>query len=130
MVGRPRLPSVRCMPDVHTVFRIIDAKDAPEFAALFARSGSMTFGNADPMVGPDAIAAGIGSFFAAIAALRHRVEHTWSVGADTITQVEVCYARLDGKEVTLPGVSIWRVDTDDSFVDYRVFIDQAPLFAA
>lgn len=130
MTGRPWLPSVRCMPDVHSVFRIIDAEDAAGFAALFARSGSMTFGNADPMVGPDAIAAGIGSFFTSIEALRHRVERTWAVGADTITQVEVRYTRLDGKQVTLPGVSIWSVDAGDAFVDYRVFIDQAPLFAA
>jgi hypothetical protein len=118
------------MPDVHSVFRIIDAEDAAGFAALFARSGSMTFGNAHPMVGPDAIAAGIGSFFAAIAALRHRVQRTWAVGADAITQVEVRYTRLDGREVTLPGVSIWSVDADDAFVDHRVSIDQAPLFAA
>ncbi|HEX4247916.1 MAG TPA: hypothetical protein VH008_08600 [Pseudonocardia sp.] len=39
------------------------------------------------------------------------------------------YTRLDGGEVTVPAVSIWRVDDDGLIVDYRVFVDQAPLFA-
>lgn len=117
------------MPTAESVFRIVDAKDAAGFAALFARSGRMTFANADPMVGPDAIAEGIASFFTAIESLRHRLVNVWTIGADTVVEVEVLYTRLDGKEISLPGVAIWRVDADDRFIAYRVYIDQAPLFA-
>jgi hypothetical protein len=42
----------------------------------------------------------------------------------------VTYLRLDGKEVSVPAVTIWEVDEAGLITDLRVFIDQAPLFAA
>lgn len=96
--------------------------DPAETVALLADDARMTFGNAEPLVGHDAIVGGAQAFFAAI-------RNVWTVGADTIAETDVTYTRHDGKDVTIPVVSIWRVDVDDRIVDYRVFYDVAPVFA-
>ena len=41
----------------------VDNKDAAGFAAAFTETGSLRFGNADPIVGRDAIEAAIAHFF-------------------------------------------------------------------
>lgn len=56
--------------------------------------------------------------------------HEWQVGATTIAETEVTYSRVDGKEVSLPAVSIWSTREDGLIVDYRVFVDIAPVHAA
>jgi len=111
------------------VFTIVDTADAVGFSQLFAPNARLIFGNAEPMVGPDAIAAGIGAFFNSILALRHEVVAEWNVGPDTITTLRVTYTRLDGTAVTIPTASIWSVGSDGLIEHYQVFFDITPLFA-
>ena len=39
------------------------------------------------------------------------------------------YTRKDRQAVTVPAVTIFRTDDDDLIEDYRIFVDQSPLFA-
>jgi ketosteroid isomerase-like protein len=117
------------MPDARTTFAAVDALDVEALAALFAEDGRLVFGNREPLVGREAMIAGNKAFFELVRGLRHRLLNEWTVGADTIAETDVTYTRLDGKEVTVPAVSIWRVDGEGLIVDYRIFVDQAPLFA-
>jgi ketosteroid isomerase-like protein len=117
------------VPSAQTVFRAVDSMDPAAFVRLLAEDARMRFGNADPLVGHEAITAGATAFFGAIQKLRHAISTVWTVGADTIAETDVTYTRHDGKEVTIPVVSIWRVGVDDRIVDYRVFFDVAPVFA-
>jgi ketosteroid isomerase-like protein len=119
------------MPDqrIEEVFRIVDAMDAAGFADLFSDDGTATFANAEPMAGRAAIRAGIGGFFGSIAGLRHRIVRTWQVRADTVAETVVTYRRLDGREVSVPAVSIWHTTPDGRIDDYRIFVDLAPLYA-
>jgi hypothetical protein len=111
------------------VFAAVDAMKAEAFAEFFAESGRMVFGNAEPMVGRAAIAAGVGGFFSSIQGLRHELVNEWSVDASTIVESLVTYRRLDDKTVTVPGVSIWRRGDDGLIEDYRIYVDLAPLYA-
>jgi len=117
------------MPDARTIFAAVDAHDIAAFDAMFADDGRFVFGNREPLVGREAVIAGNVAFFQLIRGLRHQLRNEWTFGADTIAETDVTYTRLDGKEVTVPAVSIWRVDDEGLIVDYRIFIDQAPLFA-
>ncbi|SDL41574.1 nuclear transport factor 2 family protein [Nonomuraea jiangxiensis] len=116
--------------EVRHVFRIVDRFEPDEFVKLLAEDATMVFANAEPMVGHEAVAAGLRAFFATIGGLRHRIVRDWRVGADTIAQTEVTYRRLDGGDVSLPAVTIWTTRDDGLISDYRVFIDLAPLYAA
>ncbi|UBU17098.1 nuclear transport factor 2 family protein [Nonomuraea gerenzanensis] len=114
---------------IRRVFEVVDSFDAEAFARLLAEDATLVFANAEPLVGRAAIAAGIGEFFGTIGGLRHRVIRTWEAGDDSIAETEVTYRRLDGKDVTVPAVSIWRTRSDGLITDYRIYIDLAPVYA-
>ncbi|WP_345561808.1 nuclear transport factor 2 family protein [Nonomuraea rosea] len=115
---------------VRHVFQTVDTFDPDAFARLLAEDATLVFGNAEPMAGREAIAAGLRAFFATIGGLRHRIVRNWQAGADTIAETEVTYRRLDGKDVSVAAVSIWRTGGDGLISDYRVFIDLAPVYAS
>ncbi|MEO3873486.1 nuclear transport factor 2 family protein [Nonomuraea sp. B12E4] len=116
--------------EVRRVFQTVDSFEPDEFVKLLAEDATLVFGNAEPMVGHEAITIGLRAFFATIGGLEHRVVREWRVGADTIAETEVTYRRLDGGEVSLAAVSIWQTRDDGLISDYRIFIDLAPLYAA
>lgn len=112
------------------VFALVDANDATAFSRLFTARGHLRFANNEPMTGPDEIEAGVKAFLSTIRGLRHTVVNEWIHGADTVVELSVDYDRLDGREVTIPVVSIWHVDDTSGLIDdYRVFFDLAPVFA-
>jgi ketosteroid isomerase-like protein len=112
------------------LFAAVDTKEAAAFGAFLAEDARLTFGNAEPLFGREAIVAGIGAFFATIDGLRHRIINQWYAGADTVAETDVTYQRLDGKSVTVPAVSIWRTRPDGLIEDYRIFVDLAPVYAS
>ena len=112
------------------LFAAVDTKDAEAFGAFLADDARLTFGNAEPLLGAEAIVAGIGAFFSTIDGLRHRIVNQWYADAETVAETEVTYQRLDGKSVTVPAVSIWRTREDGLIDDYRIFVDLAPVYAA
>ncbi|MEU8146832.1 nuclear transport factor 2 family protein [Nonomuraea sp. NPDC048901] len=112
------------------VFQVVDTFDPDKFAQLLTEDATLVFGNAEPTVGRAAIAAGLRTFFSTIGGLRHRIVRSWQVDADTIAETEVTYRRLDGKDVSVAAVSIWRTRDDGLISDYRIFIDLAPVYAA
>ncbi|MBF4571861.1 nuclear transport factor 2 family protein [Herbiconiux sp. VKM Ac-1786] len=113
----------------HDVFAAIDANKSAEFAELFTPTGRFTFANGDPMVGPEAIKGGVEYFYTTIKGLRHQVVQEWTVGHDTIVELSVSYDRHDGGNVTIPVTTIWSVDDEGRFEDYRIFGDLTPVYA-
>jgi ketosteroid isomerase-like protein len=110
------------------LFADIDRMDATAFASYFADHGVLRFANADEVRGRGAIEAVIAGFFGTIKGLSHRILGHWDVGDTTIIQAEVTYTRTDDGQVTLPAAVIFRRD-GDLIVDYRIYIDQTPLYA-
>jgi hypothetical protein len=112
------------------LFADIDTMDAKLFASHLSENGVLRFGNAPVVEGREAIEEAIAGFFTTIAALRHELVEQWDVDGATIVEVEVTYTRLDGAQVTLPAVVIMRRSGDSELIDdYRIFIDQGPLYA-
>ncbi|RSN01160.1 nuclear transport factor 2 family protein [Nonomuraea sp. WAC 01424] len=113
---------------VRRVFSTVDSFDPDKFAQLLAEDASFVFGNAEPVVGREAVAAGLRTFYSTIGGLRHRIVRGWQVEGDTIAETEVTYQRLDGKEAAVVAVSIWRTRDDGLISDYRIFADLAPVY--
>lgn len=117
-------------PDfIRDVFARVDSFDPARFAEIFAAEGTMVFANGDPMVGPAAVEQGVGGFFSTINGLSHRLLAEWHDGGASVAQLETTYDRQDGKQVTVPVVSIIRRRDDGLVDDYRVFFDIAPVYA-
>lgn len=117
------------MPEARAVFQLVDSRDAHALVEMMAEDATMVFGNGEPLHGRDAILAANDAFMSTVQGVRHSIRNEWTVDDATIADTEVTYTRLDGKEVTIPVVSIWRVRDDGLINDYRVFLDLAPVFA-
>jgi hypothetical protein len=107
---------------------VVDSLDAGGFARRFHPAGQLIFGNADPVVGPEAIEENCAQFYQSLRGMSHRIVNEWNVGADTIVELSVTYTRLDGATVTIPATTIWTVDPDGRIQSYRVMVDLAPVF--
>jgi ketosteroid isomerase-like protein len=110
------------------VFAVIDARDTAGFVALLTPDAQFRFGNAPTVVGAEAIAATVSSFFAAIASCRHRLIRTWSGSSGVVCEGEVTYIRHDRTAVTVPFANVFEL-RGTLIAVYRIFIDNSPLFS-
>jgi uncharacterized protein (TIGR02246 family) len=120
------------MPTSHQVqeaFRAVDEMRLDDFAELFTPDGSMTFGNGEPSVGPDACRTALAGFYQHLAGVRHELRGAWIVDDVSINEAIVHYTMKDGSDVPLPVTSILRW-SGDRVREWRIYMDAAPAFAA
>lgn len=110
------------------VFKAVDDLDAKRFSDYFAEDGVFVFGNADPVKGRAAIAEYVKNFLSMIRGSVHDLSDVWRIDGNIITRLRVTYTRHDGKKLSFPCVTIWQIK-DDLIADYRIYIDNTPLFA-
>jgi ketosteroid isomerase-like protein len=116
-------------PAWQQLFAAIDGRDAQAFAGFLAADGEFRFGNAPPVVGRDAVRDAVAGFFGAIGGCRHRLLRAWQTEGSVACEGEVTYTRHDGSQVTLPFANVF-VLRGGEIASYRIYIDNAPLFAA
>jgi ketosteroid isomerase-like protein len=116
-------------PDTRNVFAVVDGMDVATVASLFTEDGRVVFGNGQPLVGIEEIRTGITAFFDTIAGQHHEIVNEWNFGSDAIVELRVTYDRTDGRQVTIPCVTIFHADAAGKIDDYRVFFDAAPIYA-
>ena len=83
----------------------------------------------DHVRGPAAVEQGVGGFFSTIKGIRHQLLAEWHQGGSSVAKLDVTYDRHDGKQVTIPVVTIINRRDDGLVDDYRVYFDIAPVFA-
>lgn len=110
-----------------SLFASIDAMDPEAFAGHLADDAVFTYGSQAPVAGRDAIRSYVAAFFAAFAALSHRVlvVHRTADGV-AVVEGEVTYRMRDGRSVTLPFANVFRL-RGRLISDYRIYIDPSPL---
>ena len=116
------------MTDRSTLFDDIDSMQPDRFAQHLAEDVTMRFGNADPVVGRDAVRDVWAQFCGSVDGVRHERVAEWVHDDATVVEARVTYARKDGREVTVPVVTVYRA-SGPLIDDYRVYIDLAPVFA-
>jgi ketosteroid isomerase-like protein len=116
------------MADRSQLFSDIDSMDAERFAAHLADDITMYFGNAEPIHGRDAVRDAWAAFCDGLGGVSHEPLRRWDSEDGTVAEAHVTYTRKEGGTVTVPVVTIYR-EGDGGIVDYRIFIDLAPLFA-
>lgn len=114
----------------------VDRKDAAGFAAAFAPDGWVQFGNWPRTAGREAITAAIAQFFDGFASLVHTAVGSWLDGRTLVLEAEVTYVRHDGRTVTVPACTIFRLSDERSedgaplAKECRIYVDLTPLYAA
>lgn len=113
----------------------VDRKDAAGFAAAFLPDGWIQFGNAPGITGRAAIEAAIAQFFASFVSLRHASKGTCLDGDTLVLEAEVTYTRHDGRVVTVPASTIFRLAPGSvengapRARECRIYVDLTPLYA-
>jgi hypothetical protein len=113
----------------------VDRKDAAGFARAFAPEGWVQFGNWPRTSGREAITAAIAQFFDGFQSLSHRSVGQWLDGGTLVLEAEVTYLRHDGRTVTVPACTIFRLAAEPSAdgkpqaKECRIYVDLGPLYA-
>ena len=110
----------------------VDRRDAARFAAAFTDDGWLRFGNNEPLAGRVNIETAIAGFFTAMQSLRHRSERTTLAGNLLFLEATVTYLRHDGKEVSVPAMTVFEMaEIGDTPRARRcnIYVDLAPLFS-
>jgi ketosteroid isomerase-like protein len=112
-----------------SVYQAIDTMDEQELAPFLTENCTFVFGNAKPVVGRTASADASKAFMATIAGIKHDLADVWGVDDNIISRMTVTYTRKDGKKMSFPAVTIWRVE-GEKIADYRIYVDNTPLFVS
>ena len=113
----------------------VDKKDAAGFAGAFAPDGWVQFGNWPRTQGREAITAAIANFFSGFQSLSHRSVGRWLDRGTLVLEAEVTYLRHDGRTVSVPATTIFRLARERSedgrpqAKECRIYVDLAPLYA-
>ncbi len=116
-------------PIVREVFKAVDAKDAPAFAACLTSDAVFRYANAPLVTGPDAIRDAVAQFFGAVHSLRHDLLALWTLDDMVFCKGEVRYVRHDGSNAgPFPFFNLFRLD-GGKIAEYLIYVDISPLFA-
>ena len=117
---------------VRRIMGTVDEMDSGGFTANFTGDGSFRYGNAEPVVGRQAIGEAVEGFWSMLGGLRHDIigiwRGEWEHGQVFSVEAITVYERKDGSEVGIPVTSTLRMQ-GDLVKDWRIFQDLAPLFA-
>jgi len=112
--------------DLEQLLGAVDRKDVDAFVSFLAEDAVFRYGSQDPVRGKAAIRDSVAMFLGMIPAISHRLIDTWERDDTLVCQGEVTYTLLDGREVTIPFVNVFRLD-GELIRDYLVYVDPTPL---
>lgn len=110
------------------VFRAVDDVNVQQFVHYMTSDCTFYFGNAEPVSGHVAITEYVQNFLSMIQQTFHDLSDVWEDDDFLICRLRVTYTRHDGKELSFPCVTVWKIK-DNLISDYRIYIDNTPLFA-
>src|SRR5947199_10648515 len=105
-----------------------DAMRLDEFAAGLTPDVEVVVGNNPAMRGRQAVKDGIGYFWSTIAGLKHDFVNVVEGQGLTFLESKVDYRRKDGRQVTVPVVTVLERN-GDLVKSLRIYFDVAPVYA-
>jgi ketosteroid isomerase-like protein len=109
-------------------YAAIDAMSVDGFAAGLTPDAEVVVGNNPAMKGRQAAKEGIGYFFSTIQGLKHHFVNVVESGALTFLEAKVDYLRKDGRQVTIPVVTVLERN-GDLVKSLRIYFDVGPVYA-
>jgi ketosteroid isomerase-like protein len=106
----------------------VDAMRLEAFIAGLTPDVEVVVGNNPAMKGRQAVKEGIGHFWSTIAGLKHHFVNVVEGQGLTVLEAKVDYLRKDGREVTVPAVTV--LERNGELVkSMRIYLDVAPVYA-
>ena len=106
----------------------VDAMRLDAFVAGLTTDVEVVVGNNPAMNGRQAVQDGIGHFWSTIQGLKHNFINVVEGQGLTVLELKVDYLRKDGRQVTIPVVSV--LERQGELVkSLRIYFDVAPVYA-
>ena len=103
-------------------------KSLDDYVSFFAEDALYRFGNYPPIRGRPAIRQAAANFRQRVRGVSHAVEGMWESGDTVVSEMEITYTRLDGRQVTVPCCDVFRVN-GDKIQEMRIFVDVTPVIS-
>jgi hypothetical protein len=111
---------------VERYYALMDSGRLHEACGMFVDDVKLTFGNAEPIYGPNAAEAAIQFVIDLTSKIQHEVVGFWEFpnpdGTTTaIFELSITYTLKDGPVITNPGLALGILDLDGRFVEQRLY---------
>jgi ketosteroid isomerase-like protein len=115
---------------LHDYYQAMEAKDAPRFGAYYHPDMTLTFANNPTITGENDIVAVMTQMLGRVVSVHHDVLRLWRQDGGVVVFEVLATWTLEGGETVDVGACSICVLVDGKFVDQRIYVDNAPLFAA
>ena len=107
----------------------LDAKDVERYGSFLANDCVLVMNNAEPVVGREAVLAGLSYYWQSFGNLEHELLNIYGTDRAFILEALNHYQRLDGKAVTLRAVALTDRNESGKVISVRLYTDIGPLLA-
>lgn len=109
-----------------SLFRIIDGKQAAEFAAVLTEDAVFRYGSGPEVSGRAAVTAFVEQVFQTFRSCSHRLLRHWDIEDAKICQGVVTYTLSDGRAVQLPFCNVLTT-RGEQVARYEIYVDPTPM---
>ncbi len=111
-------------------FEVVDSRDIDALLTFYDEKAVFTFANNEPAQGKSAIRSVLEAFYQIIASMRHERRGIWLSDRSAVFEALVHFeGNSPSQTVSVPAISILRVDDAGKIVDFRFVMDPAPVYA-
>lgn len=115
---------------LETYFAAMETNDPAQYAAFYADHIQLRFGNEAPIRGRDAVVEAFGGVLGRVSSLHHDLVNVWTESGGVVIFESIGTWHLrGGGSVSVPACSVFTIN-DDLFTVLRIYVDNAPVFAA
>jgi len=114
--------------DVKAAYSAVEKNDISTYLTFFTEDAVYKVGNFDAVHGHAGIRALAEPLVEMFTSVTHDIKEFWEVGDTVVCEMDVIYARKDGKECRLPCVDVIHF-SGDKVKHLKAFIDPGPAFS-
>lgn len=115
--------------DADQFYRQLDELNLQAYMAFFADDATLRFANFPPLVGKIAIEENFRSLASTVVrGMQHQFVDRWESKGSIVLESNVTYDLFDDRVVTVPAITVLRVNSLNKVADMRVYIDASSVF--
>lgn len=107
-------------------FAAMEAKDPAWLGSYYADNITVTFANAPPITGRDAMLERMMSLLGTVTSLAHPLINVWQEDGDVILEVTSIWHLHNDTVIKINACSIFTL-ADGKFIDQRIYVDNTPV---
>jgi ketosteroid isomerase-like protein len=108
----------------------MESNDPQRYGTYYAENMTLTFGNSPTIEGRENVVAAFAEVLNRVESLHHDLVNVWEQDGGVVVYESVgVWNLLDGRKISINACTVLTL-TGGKFVDQRIYVDNAPVFAA